>query len=64
MQHLPFSKHGFTLYEPEDVAKLLEEHGFTIMDVAWRKEEVREIAGKMLTPDAIVTTGTKSYPQN
>lgn len=60
MQHLPFTSHGFTLYEQEEVAKLLKECGFTIMDVGWRKEEVREIAGKMLTPDAIVITGTKN----
>ena len=59
MRHLPFTPHGFTLYEQEEVVALLEKNRFTIKDVSYNQENEQEIGGVLLTPDAILVAATK-----
>ena len=60
MRHLPFTPHGFTLYEQDEVISLLKSNKFVIEEVSYYKEAELEIAGKRLTPDAVLIAATKS----
>ena len=54
METLPFSEHGFTLYEAEDAVKLLQEAGFRIQKTVQETEEGPGILGMTLPKDRIL----------
>lgn len=54
MKTLPFSEHGFTLYEAEDAVILLKEAGFRIRETVTETEESPGILGMMLPKDRIL----------
>jgi hypothetical protein len=48
---LPFTKHGFTLYEPDQIRDLLEDAGFG---------DIRMVPGSARRGDFVCAIGTKS----
>ncbi|MEM8965042.1 MAG: class I SAM-dependent methyltransferase [Bacteroidota bacterium] len=44
MQQMPFTQHGFSLYQPEEIAAQLQHHGLEVVDVQHRKD-IGEVEG-------------------
>lgn len=65
MQHLPFTQHGFTLYEPEEMANQLQHHGLKVVNIQHRKN-LGEIEGYPiedypgLQKDSVTLTAVRS----
>jgi len=59
MEHIPFSKHGFTLYEENAVTNLLETTGFEIVGQHTEKEFVTGSHGEQIEREFVITTGRK-----
>jgi len=59
VQHLEFTKHGFTLYEADDVKALMESGGFS--DINWKlnEEPEFEIQGQKVKLKGLCVFGTK-----
>ncbi|TYP72762.1 methyltransferase family protein [Aquimarina intermedia] len=54
MKGLSFAKHGFTLYELEDVKKLIKTTGFTISETKELEEVVQSKDGSMVHREFVV----------
>lgn len=54
MKQLPFTAFGFTLYEAEDLVKLLTEAGFKINNIVQEAEEVMSYGTKYLRTFAVI----------
>jgi ubiquinone/menaquinone biosynthesis C-methylase UbiE len=59
MQHIPFSKHGFTLYEEATVKVLLEDCGFTVTNEVTEKEMITGAHGEDIEREFVITTAKK-----
>lgn len=59
MQHIPFTQHGFTLYEENDVKELLENAGFTIVSEVTEKETINGPHGEDIEREFVITTARK-----
>lgn len=46
MQKLPFTKHGFALYDQEKIEKLVSQTSFTLADIVHKTEQVKSKAGE------------------
>ncbi|MEM9673779.1 MAG: class I SAM-dependent methyltransferase [Cyclobacteriaceae bacterium] len=59
MQQLPFTQHGFNLYQPEEMATHLQQHGLEVVDVQHQKGlgEVKEYPG--IQKDQIILTAVR-----
>jgi ubiquinone/menaquinone biosynthesis C-methylase UbiE len=54
MKDFPFVPYGFTLYSKEDVTTLLEENGFSVVEVIERNEPEQELNGKMVPTASLI----------
>ena len=54
MKDFPFVPYGFTLYSKEDVTTLLEENGFSVIEVIERNEPEQELNGKMVPTASLI----------
>ncbi len=67
MQHLPFTQHGFSLYQPEEVAAQLQHHGLEVVDVQHQKN-LGKVEGYLvegypeLQKDAVTLTAVRPNP--
>lgn len=59
MEHIPFSKHGFTLYEENMVKSLLEECSFTVTAEVTEKEIITGAHGEDIEREFVITTARK-----
>ncbi|MEK6480043.1 class I SAM-dependent methyltransferase [Catalinimonas sp. 4WD22] len=48
MQKLPFTRHGFELYDQEKIEKLVSQTSFTLADVVHKTERVKSKTGEMV----------------
>ncbi|RWX01525.1 class I SAM-dependent methyltransferase [Flavobacterium cerinum] len=60
MQHIPFAKFGFVLYDVETVIQLLENVGFTILEANVEKELVTSNSGEKIEREFIILSAKKS----
>ena len=54
MKDFPFVPYGFTLYSKEDVTTLVEENGFTVIEIIERNEPEQELNGKMVPTASLI----------
>lgn len=59
MQHIPFTKHGFTLYEESEVKHLLESAGFEIISEITERETINGPHGEDIEREFVITTASK-----
>lgn len=59
MQHIPFAKFGFVLYDIETVIQLLENVGFTILEANVKKEFVTSNSGEQIEREFIILSAKK-----
>lgn len=59
MQHIPFAKFGFVLYDIETVIQLLENVGFTILEANAQKEFVTSNSGEQIEREFIILSAKK-----
>lgn len=59
MQHIPFAKFGFVLYDIETVIQLLENVGFTILETKAEKEFVTSNSGEQIEREFIILSAKK-----
>ena len=59
MEHIPFSKHGFTLYEESMVKSLLQDCGFTVTAEVTEKEIITGAHGEDIEREFVITTAIK-----
>lgn len=59
MQHIPFAKFGFVLYDIETVIQLLENVGFTILEANAEKEFVTSNSGEQIEREFIILSAKK-----
>jgi len=58
MQHIPFAKYGFTLYDAEDVTKLLASAGMEVQHIDLDTEFVTSNSGAQIEREIMVITAT------
>jgi len=56
MEKLPFTKYGFTLYDPNTVIDLLKNAGFNNVEATKKTEQIRSNAGFMVERDYFVVS--------
>jgi ubiquinone/menaquinone biosynthesis C-methylase UbiE len=59
MQHIPFAKFGFVLYDIEAVTKLLEKAGFTNIEAKTEKEFVTSNSGEQIEREFVILSANK-----
>jgi len=59
MEKLPFTKYGFTLYEPEELKMLLSSAGFDVQEVIKKTEQINSNADFMVERDYYVISARK-----
>lgn len=59
MEHIPFSKHGFTLYQEETVRELLQQNGLKITSEISEKEIITGAHGEDIEREFVITTAIK-----
>ncbi|MES2485270.1 MAG: methyltransferase domain-containing protein, partial [Bacteroidota bacterium] len=59
MQHIPFAKYGFTLYDAEDVTKLLALSGLEVQHIELNSEFVTSNSGEQIEREIMVITAVK-----
>lgn len=59
MEHIPFSRHGFTLYEERMVREFLQNNGFTVTAEVTEKEIITGAHGEDIEREFVITTATK-----
>ncbi|PKK37246.1 hypothetical protein BWI96_07830 [Siphonobacter sp. SORGH_AS_0500] len=59
MEHLPFTQHGFELYEEETAVELLQEAGFQIVTTNQQTEEILSNAGHPVVRTFVLITAQK-----
>ncbi|TRW27460.1 class I SAM-dependent methyltransferase [Flavobacterium zepuense] len=59
MQHIPFAKFGFTLYDAETVGNLLSSAGFTITNTILDTEFVTSNSGEQIEREFVIITATR-----
>ncbi|WKN44157.1 class I SAM-dependent methyltransferase [Tunicatimonas pelagia] len=60
MQQLPFTQHGFNLYQPEEMATQLQHHGLEVVDVQHRKNLGEAEGYPGIQKDQIILTAIHS----
>lgn len=60
MQHIPFAKYGFTLYDVETVTHLLAGAGFTVSHIELDTEFVTGNSGQQIEREIMIITAVKS----
>lgn len=60
MQHIPFSKYGFTLYDADSVSVLLKNSGLKITRVETDKEFVTSNSGEQIEREILIVTAVKN----
>ncbi|GAB3640342.1 hypothetical protein GCM10027423_09780 [Spirosoma arcticum] len=59
MENLPFVQHGFHLFEPADVARMLEANRFRVMNTAVLDEPLQQINGARLPLSSALILGER-----
>ena len=59
MEHYPFTRYGFTLYNEPDVRALLQSHGFKVVNVARTTEPDLEMGGQKFKVEGLIITAEK-----
>ena len=54
MKDFPFVPYGFNLYSKEDLTTLLEENGFSVIEIIERSEPDQELNGKMVPTASLI----------
>ena len=60
MENIPFVQHGFRLFEPADVAYMLEANRFRIIDTVVRPEPPQQVYGQMLALSTALITSERT----
>ena len=60
MKNLPFVHHGFQLFEPADVVRILETNGFRVIDTTVRPESSQQISGDVVHLSTVLVTGERA----
>lgn len=58
MQHYPFVKHGFAMYEPEELASLLASEGFKVIRQERKEEPVQNIGDQSFDIASLITVSS------
>lgn len=59
MENLPFVRHGFQLFEPADVVRILEANRFRVIDTIVRLEPVQQVNGATLPLSTAMILGER-----
>lgn len=59
LKAFPMTQHGFNYHTNEDVARYLEEHGFTVIEIVQEEEPSVEVNGSQVTPVSVIIKATK-----
>lgn len=61
MEKYPFTKHGFDLFTKTNVADLLTENRFKVIDIYENEEPEQEIAGKKMKVEILIVSAEKEH---
>lgn len=59
MESLPFVQHGFQLFEPADVVRMLEANRFRVIDTTVLPEPPQQVYSAMLSLSTVLVTGER-----
>lgn len=59
MKDLPFVQHGFQLFEPADMVRMLEANRFWVIDTAVLDEPPQQVNGATLSLSTVMVTGER-----
>jgi ubiquinone/menaquinone biosynthesis C-methylase UbiE len=59
MEKYPFTQYGFNMFSKEDVSELLNQNGFTVIEMQEKKEPDFELNGEMIAIESLIVVAIK-----